>query len=182
MAWQGAPAKPAGDPFAKASPAELNRYQATLETTKGNITIEFTADRAPETVRYFLQLAAAEAYDLTLVHRVLPKLLIQTGAPFFRQLPLSARQTRMMHRLPPENLSAKHVVGTVSMARDDDPKIPENSFFICLGNCREFDGKYTPFGRVVAGMPVIKAIEAVPVYFERPQEKIILKRVVLKKK
>ena len=182
--WQApskAPAKPSGDPFAGAPPAELNRYQAVLETTKGNITIEFMADQAPETVRYFLQLAAAEAYDLTLVHRVLPKTLIQTGAPFFRQIPISARQTRMMHRLTPENLTGKHTVGIVSMARDDDPKIPENSFFICTGNCKEFDGKYSPFGRVVAGMPVIRTIEAAPLYFERPKEKIILKHVALKR-
>src|SRR5437868_3373762 len=91
---QAAPRPTAADPLAKASAAELNAYQAVIETTKGKITLEFMAEKAPETVRNFVQLAAAEVYDNTLVHRVLPNVLIQTGAPFYRSLPLTARQRR----------------------------------------------------------------------------------------
>ena len=56
---QAAPAKQAADPFATATPAQMNSYRAVLETSKGNVTLEVMADKAPETVRYFLQLAAA---------------------------------------------------------------------------------------------------------------------------
>lgn len=177
-----APARGAADPFATARPAELARYQAIIETTKGKITLEFFPDKAPETVRNFLQLASAEVYDNTLVHRVVPNLLIQTGAPFFRQLPLSGRQRRLVHNLKPEFNDTKQVPGIVSMARDDDPGSAQTSFFVCTGNCREFDGKYTAFGRVVSGMPVVRAIAGVPLNGERPKEKIIVVRVTVARK
>jgi len=172
-------AKAPADVFAKATPAELARYRAVLETTKGKITLEFLPDKAPETVRNFLRLASAEVYDNTLVHRVLPHVLIQTGAPFFRSLPLSERQRRMIRDLKPEFNSTKNVPGIVSMAHGDDPGSAQTSFFICTGKCQEFDGKYTAFARVVAGMPVVHAIEAVPLNGERPKEKVIVIRVTV---
>ena len=181
---QAAPRQATGDPFAKASAVELNLYQAVIDTTKGKITLEFMADKAPDAVRNFLQLAAAEVYDNTLVHRVLPGVLIQTGAPFYRSIRLTARQQRLIHKLPPEFSSVKNVPGIVSMARDeDDPKdAGETSFFICTGRCQQFDGKYTAFARVVGGMPVVKAISSVPLKGERPIEKVIVIQVTVAKK
>lgn len=183
LALTQAASKSSPDPFATATAAELNRYQAVLETSKGKITLEFMADKAPETVRQFLRLAAAEVYDVTLVHRVLPGVLIQTGAPFYRQLPLSGRQRRLIHKLEPEFNNTRNAPGIVSMARDEDnPGSAETSFFICAGRCREFDGKYTAFARVVAGMPVVRAIERVPLNGERPKEKIFVLHVEVSKK
>lgn len=178
---QAAPRPPA-DPFAAASVAELGAYRAVIETTKGKITLEFLADKAPETVRSFLRLAAAEVYDNTLVHRVVPNLLIQTGAPFFRQLPLSERQRRLIHNLRPEFNNTVNAPGIVSMAREDDPGSAQTSFFICTGDCKAFDGKYTAFAKVVAGMPVVRAIAAVPLNGERPKEKVIVIQVTVRKK
>ncbi len=178
---QAAP-RPAGDPFANARASELNAYRAVLETSKGKITLEFLADKAPETVRNFLRLAAAEVYDNTLVHRVVPNVLIQTGAPLFRQLPLSGPQRRLIHNLPPEFNNTRNAPGIVSMARGDDPGSAQTSFFICVGNCREFDGKYTAFAKVAAGMAVVNAIAAVPLNGERPKEKVIVIRVTVEKK
>lgn len=178
---QAAP-RPAADPFTNAGVAELNAYRAVLETSKGKITLAFLADKAPETVRQFLRLAAAEVYDNTLVHRVVPNVLIQTGAPFYRTLPLSGRQRRLIHKLAPEFNNTRNAPGIVSMARDDDPGSAETSFFICTGNCREFDGKYTAFAKVVAGMPVIRAITAVPLNGERPKEQVFVIQVTVAKK
>jgi peptidyl-prolyl cis-trans isomerase B (cyclophilin B) len=177
-----ASAHPRVDPFATARPAELGAYRAVFETSKGKFTLEFLANKAPETVRNFLRLAAAEVYDNTLVHRVVPNVLIQTGAPLFRQLPLSGPQRRLIHNLPPEFNDTKNAPGVVSMARGDDPGSAQTSFFICTGNCKELDGKYTAFAKVVAGMPVVKAIAAVPVNGERPKEKVIVIRVTVEKK
>lgn len=176
-----APKAPA-DPFATAKPAELNAYQVVLETTKGNITLGFMAEKAPDTVRYFLQLASAEVFDATIFHRVIPKGFIQTGAPFFRQLPLSGRQRRLLRKIKPEFNDVKSALGIVMMAREDDPNVPESSFFICTGSDKNLDGKYTAFARVVAGMPVVRAIEAAPATLERPKEKIILIQVKVSKK
>ena len=54
------------------------------------------------------------------------------------------------------------------MARGDDPGSGSTSFFICIGECRALDGKYTVFARVIRGMEVIRAMAAVPVDGETP--------------
>ena len=56
---------PVKDPLVDATPAELAKYRAVLETTKGEIELEFLTDKAPETTRQFLRLAAAGVYDGT---------------------------------------------------------------------------------------------------------------------
>jgi hypothetical protein len=63
------------------------------------------------------------------------------------------------------------------MARGEDPASASTSFFICTGECRTLDGKYTVFARVVRGMDVVQAIGASPVEGETPKEKIALVRV-----
>ena len=73
--------------FSKESAAELAQYRAVLETSLGNITIEFLAEKAPNHVRNFLRLAAAGVYDRTAFHRVVPGFMIQTGYLGFEAAP-----------------------------------------------------------------------------------------------
>ena len=101
--------------------AELGAYRAVLDTTKGSIELEFMSDKAPETVRQFLRLAAAGVFDGTAVHRVVPNFVIQTGALAFRNVPLTAAQNKLVHNLQPEFSDTPNVPGIVSMARGDDP-------------------------------------------------------------
>ncbi len=169
------PPKPV--PFASDTPQELGRHRAVLETTKGDVTLEFLADRAPETVRNFLQLAEAGVYDGMLVHRVAPGFVIQTGSLAYRETPLTPAQQKIVHRLPPEFSDTPNLPGVVSMARGDDPASATTSFFICTGECRSLDGQYTVFARVVSGMDVVTAIEQVPASNEVPVDRVIVKRV-----
>lgn len=170
------------DPFAAATAADLAAYRAVLETSKGTIALEFLADKAPETVRSFLQLGAAGIYDNTLFHRVVPNFVIQTGSPAFRQSPLTAAQQRLIRNLPPEFNDTPNAPGVVSMARGEDPGSAQSSFFICTGDCRSLDGKYTAFAKVVSGLEVVKAIEAVPADGERPRENVLVTKVRVEKK
>jgi peptidyl-prolyl cis-trans isomerase B (cyclophilin B) len=62
------------------------------------------------------------------------------------------------------------------MARGDDPASATTSFFICIGECRSLDGKYTAFARVVSGMETLDAIAAVPVDGETPKEALAVTR------
>jgi peptidyl-prolyl cis-trans isomerase B (cyclophilin B) len=78
---------------------------------------------------------------------------------------------------PPEFNDTKHVKGIVSMARGDDPGSATTSFFVVTGEAASLDNKYTAFGRVVDGMPVVEAIEASPVNGESPAMKIELRTV-----
>ena len=158
-----------------ATAAELAAYHAVLETTKGEIELEFLTDKAPETTRQFLRLAAAGVYDGTAVHRVVPNFVLQTGALAYRE-PLTPKQNALVRNQPPEFSDVPNLPGIVSMARGEDPASASTSFFICTGECRSLDGKYTVFARVVRGMDVVQAIGATPVDGETPKEKIVLVR------
>src|SRR3989338_7795352 len=65
-----------------ASPASgQSRPRAVIETTKGPITIELYADKAPKTVQNFITLAKRGFYNGIIFHRVIPDFMIQTGDP-----------------------------------------------------------------------------------------------------
>ena len=168
---------PVKDPLIDATPAELAKYRAVLETTKGEMEIEFLTDKAPETTRQFLRLAAAGIFDGTAVHRVVPNFVFQTGAVAFRDKPITAAQNALIRNQPPEFSDIVNTPGIVSMARGEDPASATTSFFVCTGECRALDGKYTAFARVVRGMEVVGAIGGAAVDGEAPKEKITLTRV-----
>ena len=170
---------PIRDPLVEATPAELGAYRAVLDTTKGPIEIAFFPDKAPETTRNFLRLAAAGVYDGVAVHRVAPGFVLQSGALAYRSAPMTAAQQKLVRNLPPEFTDTPNVPGIVSMARGDDPGSGSTSFFICIGECRSLDGKYTVFARVVSGMDTVQAIGAVPVEGETPKEGVGVKSVRL---
>ncbi len=168
---------PEAVPFSTETPAELAGYRAVLETSKGPITIALRPDKAPEHVRNFLRLAAAGVYDGTSVHRVVRGFVIQTGMVSTRTTPLTGKQQGFVHTLQPEFNDLPHLAGTVSMARLDDPASASTSFFICTAPAPSLDGKYTAFGEVLDGMPVVQAIAQVPVNGDAPVERIDLVKV-----
>lgn len=170
------PVKP---PFVDATVEEMSKARVVLDTTAGEIEVELFPDKAPETVRNFLQLATAGVYDDTLVHRVVPNFVIQTGSPAFRQTPLTAKQNALVHNLAPEFTNTPNLPGILSMARGDDPGSATTSFFICTGACRGLDNLYTVFGRVVRGMDVVDAIGVTPVDGETPKTPVLVRKVTV---
>lgn len=165
------------DPFVSATPQQLAAYRAVLETSTGSMTVELFPDKAPETVRQFLRLAAAGVFNQTSFHRVVPGFVAQTGSLTSREVPLTERQQRLVRNLAPEFNDTKHVKGILSMARGDDPGSAQTSFFICLGVSSSLDGLYTAFGRVVDGFAALDVIEATPRTGETPNSRIELKAV-----
>jgi len=170
------------EPFVNETPQELGGYRAVLDTAQGPITIEFFVDKAPNTVRQFMRLAAAGVYNGMAFHRVAPGFVIQTGAMSSRTAPLSEKQQKLVHNLPPEFNDTKHVKGIVSMARGDAPDSAQTSFFICTGTSTALDGVYTAFGRVVDGMNVVDTIEQTPREGETPKTRIELRTVRVERK
>ena len=173
---------PAAVPFSRETPEELGRYRAVLETAQGEIGLGFFPAIAPEHVRTFLQLADAGVYDGTPIHRVVKGFVIQGGALSYRTKPLTAAQQKFVRNLQPEFSNTPNIAGILSMARGDDPASASTSFFICVGECRALDGKYTVFGRVESGMEVMKAIESVEVDGETPKSPVVVTRVRIEKK
>lgn len=169
---------PARDPFADATVAELTTMRLSLETTKGKIELGMLPDKAPDTVRQILRLAAADVFDNTPFHRVVPGFVIQTGSIAHRA-PLTPAQQKLVRSLAPEFSDTPNLPGIVSLARGDDPASGTTSFFICVGECRSLDNKYTVFARVVSGMNVVQAIATVPVDGETPKEAINVVKVTV---
>ena len=170
------------EPFVTETAQQLGAYRAVLDTSSGPITIEFFPDKAPNTVRQFMRLAAAGVYNAMAFHRVAPGFVIQTGALSSRTGGLTEKQQALVHNLAPEFNDTKHVKGIVSMARGDAPDSAQTSFFICTGTSAALDGVYTAFGRVVDGMPAVEAIEAVPRTGETPNARVELKSVTVVKR
>jgi peptidylprolyl isomerase len=52
--------------------------------------------------------------------------------------------------------------GVLGMARNQDPQSANSQFFIMTGTNESLNGLYAPFGRVVAGLDVVRALKAGP--------------------
>ena len=133
----------------------------TIVTTVGNIEIELAPEKAPLTVRNFLQYADRHYYDGTIFHRVIQGFIIQTGG-FDRKLNAFEPGRAVKN----ESLGGLlNVKGSVAMARTHDPDSAKAQFFINLKDNRNFNAKYgnpgyTVFGQVISGMEVVQKIAA----------------------
>ena len=163
---------PVPEPFVSASVEEMAKQRVVLETSLGSITVELFPDRAPNHVRQFLRLAASGVYEGTTFHRVVPGFVVQGGYLATRKEPLDERQQGYVRTLEPEVNATKHDRGVLSMARGAELVSATSSFFIVLAPAESLDGKYTAFGRVVAGMDVIEKIEVAPREGEAPTTRI----------
>ena len=168
-------------PFSTESIDELQHYRAVLVTSFGEITLELFPGLAPNHVRNFLRLVELGAYDGVAFHRIVPGFVVQTGFLATRTEPVPERVEKYVTTLDPEFSPTPHVAGIVSMAHGDDPASANTSFFIVTGDAASLDGKYTVFGRVVDGMNVVKAIEAVPTDGETPLARVELSRASLER-
>jgi len=122
---------------------------ATLDTTLGEMKLEFLPEAAPRHVLNFVDLAQRGQYDGSTFHRVIPGFMAQGGQP---KDPQTFRLKAEFNRYP-------HDVGTLSMARTNEPDSAQSEFFICFARLPGLDGKYTVFGQLVAGEPVLRKIE-----------------------
>jgi len=128
---------------------------AVIETTMGNIELEFLEDVAPGHVKNFKELANKGFYDGTIFHRVIPGFMIQGGDPNSKSEDRSSHGTGGPgYTIKAEFNDTPHNRGILSMARSQDPNSAGSQFFIVVKDSHFLDGQYTAFGRVVKGMDV----------------------------
>jgi peptidyl-prolyl cis-trans isomerase B (cyclophilin B) len=169
-------------PFSTETLEELRKYRVVLVTSFGEIVVELYPDKAENTVRNFMRLAEIGAYQGLAFHRIVPGFVVQTGFLETRSEPPSERILKYVpETLEPEFNDILHEPGVLSMARGDEPNSASTSFFIVTGTATSLDHKYTAFGRVVDGMQVVKAIEAVPTDGDKPLGRVELSRVRVEK-
>lgn len=146
-----------------APPAGATHPTVLLKTSQGPITLELFPEKAPKTVANFLDYVNHGQYAGTVFHRVIPGFMIQGGGydanlrekPTRAPIPLEARA------------GLSNVVGAVAMARTGDPDSATAQFFINTADNKNLDyprpdgNGYAVFGRVTAGMDVVRKIEGV---------------------
>ncbi len=136
--------------------SEFQGVQAILETTSGQLTLEFFPSKAPGHVKNFIELAEKGFYNGTVFHRTIPGFMIQGGCP------KGDGTGGPGHKLKAEFNDTKHVRGVLSMARSSDPNSAGSQFFICHGDAGFLDKQYTAFGRLVAGEDTLDKIATAP--------------------
>lgn len=154
-----------------------------LDTTMGAITIELNEKAAPKTVENFLSYVNAGHYNGTIFHRVIPGFMVQGGG---MDADMNEKKTNAPIEIEADN-GLKNDLGTIAMARTQDPNSATSQFFI---NVKDNDflnhsGKtmqgwgYTVFGKVTSGMDVVQKIEGVPtgrfgMHADVPKEPVII--------
>jgi cyclophilin family peptidyl-prolyl cis-trans isomerase len=149
--------------FAAVAPATAANPQVRMTTSAGVIEIELYADKAPATVKNFLEYVDAGFYNGTIFHRVIKGFMIQGGGfePGMKQKP-----TRAPIQNEADN-GLKNTAGTLAMARTGDPHSASAQFFINAVDNGFLDHKdktprgwgYAVFGKVTKGMDVVQKIE-----------------------
>ena len=159
---------PKVEPFDKATIEQMLGQCVTLETEQGSIVIQVLPDKAPETVRGFLNLATSGALDTTTFSRVVRGFVIQGGNLSTSEKWGAELAARMQRTLPDEPNDVKHIRGVVSMARGEEPNTATTHFFILVGDGPHLDKKFAAFGRVIQGMQTADAINLAELDGEKP--------------
>ena len=148
--------------------------RATLHTTHGPIVVELFDEDAPKTVENFRRLAGEGFYDGTIFHRVIRDFMIQGGDPE------GTGRGGPGYTFEDEFNQHKVERGALAMANAGPDTNGSQFFLVTAKQAPWLDGKHTVFGRVVEGMEVVDAIEAVPTGAQdRPTEEIRIERVSL---
>jgi cyclophilin family peptidyl-prolyl cis-trans isomerase len=127
--------------------------QVFLETDRGTIQIELAVLDAPLTVENFVKLAQKGFFNGLSVHRVVPNFVMQDGDP------RGDGEGGPGFSIRDELNERPYLRGTVGMALDPWPDTGGSQYFITHSPQPHLDGKYTVFGRVIAGMDVVDKIQ-----------------------
>lgn len=156
-----------------------------LHTNHGNITIELDAERAPVTVKNFLDYVTSGFYDNTVFHRVIDNFMIQGGG-------FEAGMKEKDTKKPIRNEAANGLTNdryTIAMARTSDPHSATAQFFINIKDNSFLDYTapnaqgygYCVFGKVVSGTEVLDAIRKVKTGNSGGHQDVPLEDVILTK-
>lgn len=167
-------------------PAKVENPVALIETSMGNIKIELFKDKAPISVKNFIDYANEKFYDGTIFHRVIPNFVIQGGG-------FTEEMTKKATHQPITNEAGNGMSnsrGTVAMARTPLINSATSQFYINLRDNKALDHKdetsegygYCVFGRVIEGMDVVDSISRVPrdkrgAHSDVPVKPVIIKSV-----
>ncbi|MDO8811022.1 MAG: peptidylprolyl isomerase [Gallionella sp.] len=155
-----------------------------LHTNLGTITLQLDAEKAPDTVKNFLEYVNSGFYENTIFHRVIVNFMIQGGG-------FESGMKQKKANAPIKNEAANGLTNdnyTIAMARTSDPHSATAQFFIntksnfFLNHPGQDGWGYCVFGKVVDGMDVVDKIGNVKTGFNAghhdvPEQDVVITKV-----
>tara|TARA_B100000780_G_scaffold244929_1_gene188750 strand:+ start:585 stop:1229 length:645 start_codon:yes stop_codon:yes gene_type:complete len=136
-----------------------------LNANCGNVIIELYPNISPNAVKRFKTLIKLGSYDDAAFHRVVEDKLIQAGDLEFGKRKnldygkVGTGKSGLGSINSELDESFKYIAGSVGLARTFEMNTEDSQFFIILQNEPLFEGEYTPIGRVLYGLEVLKKIK-----------------------
>ncbi|MFP4371282.1 MAG: peptidylprolyl isomerase [Halanaerobium sp.] len=136
--------------------------EITIKMENGEeIRVELYPDKAPNTVRNFIELAEDGYYDGLKFHRVIKGFMVQGGCPEGTGMGNPGYSIKGEFSANGFDNDLSHKRGVISMARSSAPDSAGSQFFIVHQDAAHLDGKYAAFGEVIEGMEVVDQIAEV---------------------
>jgi cyclophilin family peptidyl-prolyl cis-trans isomerase len=147
---------------------------AILNAPCGNVIIELYPNISPNAVQRFVTLIRSNAYENIAFHRVIENKLIQAGDLEFGKKgnlnygKIGTGKSGLGAIKSEIDNNFNYTKGSVGLARTFKNDTEDSQFFIILQDEPLFEGEYTPVGRVLFGLEVLKKIK-----YERRSEYIL---------
>jgi peptidyl-prolyl cis-trans isomerase A (cyclophilin A) len=134
--------------------------KVAIETSAGRIVLELDKSRAPVTTANFLAYVDGGKFDGESFYRAMP---LTNGGLIQGGITSDGRKlAKPIAHEPPSKTGLRHTAGAISMA-SAAPGQARSDFFILTTDVPSFDASFAPFGHVIEGMDVVKAILGAPV-------------------
>ena len=138
---------------------------AILNAPCGNVIIELYPNVSPNAVNRFVTLIRSNAYENIAFHRVIEDKLIQAGDLEFGKKgsldygKIGTGKSGLGTIKSEIDSDFNYTKGSVGLARTFKNDTEDSQFFIILQDEPLFEGEYTPVGRVIYGIEVLKKIK-----------------------
>mgnify|MGYP001430270270 CR=1 FL=1 len=138
---------------------------AVLNTVCGNVVIELYPSISPNSVERFKMLIKSAEYDNVAFHRVIKNVLVQAGDLEFGKknnlnyANIGTGKSKYGTINSELNQDFDFKKGSVALARTDENNTEDSQFFILLQDAPLFKGEYSPVGKVIYGLEVLKKIK-----------------------
>ena len=159
-----------------------NLPRVSMKTNMGEMVIELNPEKAPISVKNFLEYAREGFYNGTIFHRIIFGFMIQGGGfdEKFQEKP-----TRDPIKIESKN-GLKNKKYTIAMARTSDPDSATAQFFINAEDNRFLDwpGRdgwgYAVFGKLISGTEVVEKIQRIkPGADGLPSPRVVIESVTI---
>ncbi|OUS32358.1 peptidylprolyl isomerase [Gammaproteobacteria bacterium 45_16_T64] len=163
----------------------MDTVLVNLQTNFGPITLELNKEKAPASVENFLSYVNKGHYDGTIFHRVISNFMVQGGG-FDTDMNQKDSDDPIKNEA---NNGLKNEIGSIAMARTNDPHSASSQFFINVqdNGFLNFTSEssqgwgYAVFGKVSEGMDIVNKIKEVKTGMSGGHQDVPTEPVIIEK-